>query len=1069
MASETLSFEITGTSTSATKAFKDTAGAAGLASAAAKELNDRLATQSKTAQVSAQATLSMVKADDLLRDAEAELSGAAAEARRELAAQGDAADRAAAQTKLAADAAKTAGASAGSGASGMALLVAGALAVGPGLAVATVAMGAFGALAIPTLKQALAGTGPLASGVHDLKGEYDSLAASVRPQVVSDFSHAIDDARRILPEFSGVAHAGGVAVDDLLGQFTGFATSPSTRQFLAFITAQAGPEAQAAGQAVTGLAHGVEGLVQALAPLAKDILPVVGDVGNFIGAFAQGNPVLVQAGFSATAIALAFGKVRDLAITSAVIQGVKDFTTATEGATFAERGLLAAEVAVDAISPLGWVTLAGAGLAALAYAAYKTAPALVDVTGAQDKFIAGLEKTAGATGYNIEAYQRVAGAQESASQGYVAAAAAAKKAGDMQAYYSDILSAGLAAGNASKVSAQAQALAGNLDTVSSHFGITQTAAEQLASAAGVTAADLEKSGSAGKDAASKVIAYADAVNKANNPTSALGQDIATLDNNMLSATTQLNAFNSLWNIFVGNSVSDQAAVQADATAFDSLQKAIKTSGAGSDQAKSAFSAYIQQVGTSLNTLIQNKASVSDVNSAYATAIKNLQSLHSLTPVQRSDLAGLIKDYGVWAASTIGLSGATVKAAGSISGSFISALKGAKEWTPAVSGDVSTLANSILKTGDSSDATKGARAQLIADLQHAGVNASDAKGLVQSFQGQIDALHGKTVNVGLTTSGSGQIIITGTGLNTRTINTTTGVVHTLGGHTAAAGWHVSGGTPGRDSVPVLAMPGELIVPTSMVRSGAVDHLRGKIPGFASGGVVGKSAGAEAGIGSAEAQWGQLAATAFAQAALTAVQKAATPAPGGIGIGNLSASSGYQAFQKVAAAKGWGAALLADWVNVEMREAGFSLTATNPTSGAYGMAQFIQGASEYAQYGGNSGTYIGQAVAMANYISQRYGTPAAAWAHEQSMNWYGSGLDAVVSRPTVIGVGERGPERVQVTPVTGRSSGTGPITIVIENHGVIASQAEADRWLKDGVDRLARNGSLTYALRHSPSAG
>lgn len=112
-------------------------------------------------------------------------------------------------------------------------------------------------------------------------------------------------------------------------------------------------------------------------------------------------------------------------------------------------------------------------------------------------------------------------------------------------------------------------------------------------------------------------------------------------------------------------------------------------------------------------------------------------------------------------------------------------------------------------------------------------------------------------------------------------------------------------------------------------------------------------------------------------------------GGIGLGGLSGSSGYAAFKSVAAKIGWGAAQLAAWVGVEMLEAGFSLTAQNPTSGAYGMAQFINGAGEYAQYGGNSGTYIGQAVAMANYILQRYGTPEAAYQHEISSHWYDNG--------------------------------------------------------------------------------
>jgi len=70
MASETLSFEVTGNSTSATTAFKDTAGAAGLASAAAKELNDRLAVQSKSAQVAAQASVALAVCRRVLRSAQ---------------------------------------------------------------------------------------------------------------------------------------------------------------------------------------------------------------------------------------------------------------------------------------------------------------------------------------------------------------------------------------------------------------------------------------------------------------------------------------------------------------------------------------------------------------------------------------------------------------------------------------------------------------------------------------------------------------------------------------------------------------------------------------------------------------------------------------------------------------------------------------------------------------------------------------------------------------------------------------------------------------------------------------
>ena len=46
-----------------------------------------------------------------------------------------------------------------------------------------------------------------------------------------------------------------------------------------------------------------------------------------------------------------------------------------------------------------------------------------------------------------------------------------------------------------------------------------------------------------------------------------------------------------------------------------------------------------------------------------------------------------------------------------------------------------------------------------------------------------------------------------------------------------------GTGSGDIVPAMLEPGELVVPKSMVAAGSVDHLRGRIPGFASGGMVG----------------------------------------------------------------------------------------------------------------------------------------------------------------------------------------------------------------------------------------
>jgi hypothetical protein len=75
-----------------------------------------------------------------------------------------------------------------------------------------------------------------------------------------------------------------------------------------------------------------------------------------------------------------------------------------------------------------------------------------------------------------------------------------------------------------------------------------------------------------------------------------------------------------------------------------------------------------------------------------------------------------------------------------------------------------------------------------------------------------------------------------------------------------------------------------------------------------------------------------------------------------------------------------------VNVINRESGGNLTAQNPSSNAYGIAQFINGAGEYATYGGNATTVLGQMTAMINYISQRYGSPCAAWQNELSEGYY-----------------------------------------------------------------------------------
>ena len=104
------------------------------------------------------------------------------------------------------------------------------------------------------------------------------------------------------------------------------------------------------------------------------------------------------------------------------------------------------------------------------------------------------------------------------------------------------------------------------------------------------------------------------------------------------------------------------------------------------------------------------------------------------------------------------------------------------------------------------------------------HAQDLWSELVTLQAQIDSMHGKTFGVIVDANGN---------VNVNGYQISAGAYFSP----HAAGGFISGGKPGKDSVPAMLMPGEVVVPTSMVKAGAVDHLRGQLPGFASGGVVG----------------------------------------------------------------------------------------------------------------------------------------------------------------------------------------------------------------------------------------
>lgn len=366
----------------------------------------------------------------------------------------------------------------------------------------------------------------------------------------------------------------------------------------------------------------------------------------------------------------------------------------------------------------------------------------------------------------------------------------------------------------------------------------------------------------------------------------LSGDVAILGTTTSQSALALQAYSDEWAIFVGKSVGNQQAVLNVTAAFEAFAKTVHQSGRASTAAQQAFLGIFTAIGSGLDALHKNGASVSQLNDFYTTSIARLGKLHGLTPAQRADVQGLTKDYVAWASSVTGLSGNTVKAAGVIRQDFLTALSLTHKLAPSARADADALAASILKTGTNSRATATDRAKLIRDLEKSGLSAFQAKADVLGFQSQIDKLRGKAVHVDLVTSGHGQIIISGTGINTRTINTATGQVRGPGGHTLAAGGIVPGGYSRTDNQLAWVRSGEgVLQPGAVAALGGpafihrANALYGDVPvrgHFAAGGVVGRVAAAEGSMGTAQAQWGQLAAQALAASAVQASMKAAAAA-------------------------------------------------------------------------------------------------------------------------------------------------------------------------------------------------
>ena len=232
--------------------------------------------------------------------------------------------------------------------------------------------------------------------------------------------------------------------------------------------------------------------------------------------------------------------------------------------------------------------------------------------------------------------------------------------------------------------------------------------------------------------------------------------------------------------------------------------------------------------------------------------------------------------------------------------------------------------------------------------------------------------------------------------------------------AASGMFITAGTsPTADDVLIRASKGELVVPTRMVAAGAVDHLRGRIPGFASGGIVPSYSGGVPGLGPWAVHNTQSVLASLDKAVASATAAALTSFTAGLGGPTSASASAAQRYAaSILGAYGWGQSQMGPLISLWNRESGWNRLARNPSSGAYGIPQALPPGKMGAAANPPTSSASAQIQWGLGYIKTRpgYGSPAAAWAHELAYGWYDSGADYLPTGASIAINNTGRPERV-----------------------------------------------------------
>ena len=192
-------------------------------------------------------------------------------------------------------------------------------------------------------------------------------------------------------------------------------------------------------------------------------------------------------------------------------------------------------------------------------------------------------------GYNIDGYTKLAATIDTASAGYANFAQKSTDAVRGGAAGAQQLSQQLS-GQALAVAEEADTMQTRLTALSSGLGVSQKTIEQWASAAGISATKFAGAGENVGLLTTQIVGFVNKNAAAVTSTASLGTNIAIFGNDVFSATTQLDAFNGIWNTLVGNLLTKQEALTQAKTSFDNLKQTIAQTGSASDQSQQSFQA-----------------------------------------------------------------------------------------------------------------------------------------------------------------------------------------------------------------------------------------------------------------------------------------------------------------------------------------------------------------------------------------------------------------------------------------------------------------------------------------------